>query len=82
MGLVVVKLHWGTFFSSTSDLLPILIPVKLLCNHLLSGAGTISQLVADVPPGLSHPTPPHPTKFKEISGDPYTVTEARGTRHA
>jgi hypothetical protein len=59
VGLVVVKLHWATFFPSTSDLLAVIIPLNLLCNHLLSVAGTISQLEADVPPGLSL-TPPQP----------------------
>jgi hypothetical protein len=37
--------------------LPILIPSMLYTHHLSSGAGTIGQLVADVPSGLSL-TPP------------------------
>jgi hypothetical protein len=34
--------------------------------HLSSGAGTIGQVVADVPSGLSL-TPPHPKKKKLVS---------------
>jgi hypothetical protein len=37
---------------------------QMLHTHPSSGAGTISQLVADVPSGLSL-TPPNPTKHKE-----------------
>jgi hypothetical protein len=33
-------------------------------HHLSSGAGTIGQLVAEVPSGLSH-TPPQETKKKQ-----------------
>jgi hypothetical protein len=44
--------------------LPILIPPTVpQSSHLSSGAGTISQLVADVPTGLSF-TPPQETKKK------------------
>jgi hypothetical protein len=45
------KWHWGRFAPSTS--------VSLDNSHsiLSPGAGTISQLVVDVPNGLSYPTP-------------------------
>jgi hypothetical protein len=36
--------------------LPILIPPTVHTHHVSSGAGTIGQLVADVPSGLPHPT--------------------------
>jgi hypothetical protein len=39
---------------------------QMLNTHLLSGAGTIGQLVADVPSGLSL-TPPH--EMKKNTGD-------------
>jgi hypothetical protein len=43
--------------------LPILIPPTIRTCHLLSGAGTIGKIVADVPSGLSL-TPPQETKKK------------------
>jgi hypothetical protein len=43
--------------------LPALIPPTAHMHHLSSGAGTIGQLVADLPSGLSL-TPPQETKTK------------------
>jgi hypothetical protein len=60
------KWHWGRFSLSTS-----VSPAnshfhRLLHTHYLSsGAGTIGQLVADVPSGLSL-TPPQETKIKSL----------------
>jgi hypothetical protein len=53
---------------------------RLLHNHhhLSSGAGTIGQLVADVPSGLSL-TPSHETKKKLIK-KAHTTTTAAGSR--
>jgi hypothetical protein len=61
--------HWDKFPSSTSVSLPILIPLMLRTHHhhhhLSSGAGTIGQLLADVPSGLkSHSTSNNQSKKK------------------
>jgi hypothetical protein len=62
MGFVVDKVTMGQFFFQVFRfLLPILIPPTAPHSSLSSGAGTIGQLVADVPSGLSL-TPPKETK--------------------
>jgi hypothetical protein len=57
VGLVEERSDIGVGFLWVLRLpLPILIP-PILRAHLSSGAGTIGQLLADAPSGLSHPTP-------------------------
>jgi hypothetical protein len=59
------KWHWGRFYPSTS-----VSPAsssfyqQLHIHHLSFGAGTIGQILADVPSGLSF-TPPQETKKKK-----------------
>jgi hypothetical protein len=53
--------HWGRFLRVLRFPVPILIPPTTPQSS--SGAGTIGQLVADVPSGLSL-TPPQETKKK------------------
>jgi hypothetical protein len=64
VGFVVDKEALGQFFSEYFGL-PCQFSSHRLLNthHLSSGAGTIGQLVADVPSGLSL-TPPQETKKK------------------
>jgi hypothetical protein len=58
VGFMVDKVALGQVFSEYFG-----VPCQFLFHRLLhtdhvsSGAGTIGQLVADVPSGLSHPTP-------------------------
>jgi hypothetical protein len=67
VGLVVEKVILGQFFSEYFGFFCQLSFHLLLHNHhcLTSGAGTVGQLVAEVPSGLSL-TPPHPKKLKPI----------------
>jgi hypothetical protein len=53
------------FFRVLRITLPILVPRNAPYTHLLSGAGIIGQLVADVPSGLSL-TPPQEGKGKVV----------------
>jgi hypothetical protein len=66
VGFVVDKVALGQVFSEYSGF-PCQFPFHRLLHthHLSSGAGTIDQLVADVPSGLSL-TPPRKTKQKQI----------------
>jgi hypothetical protein len=58
LGFVVNKVALGQVFSEYFGF-PCQISFHRLLHthHLSSGAGTIGQTVADVPSGLSHPTP-------------------------
>jgi hypothetical protein len=52
------KWHWGRFLQVLRFPLPILIPptaghIIIIIIIIIRGAGTIEQLVADVPSGLS-----------------------------
>jgi hypothetical protein len=62
------KWHWGRFSPSTSVSLPILIP-PTAPHSPSSGAGTIGQIVADVPSGLSLTPPPPKIKKGNIKTD-------------
>jgi hypothetical protein len=55
------KWHWSGFFRVLWLPLPILIPPTVDTHHVSSWAGTISQIVADVPNGFSL-TPPQEAK--------------------
>jgi hypothetical protein len=59
VGFMIDKIALGQVFSEVLRLpLPFSFHRLLQFHHLSSGAGTIGQLVADVPNGLkSHPTP-------------------------
>jgi hypothetical protein len=64
MGFVVDKVALGQVFSEYFGFpLQFSFHRLLHIHHLSSGAGTIGQLVADVPSGLSV-TPPQETKKK------------------
>jgi hypothetical protein len=66
VGCVVDEVALGKFFSEYFGF-PCQFSFHRLLHirhHLSSGAGTIGQLVADVPSGLSL-TPPHPMKLKK-----------------
>jgi hypothetical protein len=69
VGFVVDKVALGQFFSQYFGFLCQFSFHRLLHtrHHLSSGAGTIDQLVADVPSGLSL-TPPQQTKKKKKKG--------------
>jgi hypothetical protein len=65
VGFVVDKVAPGQVFSEYFGF-PLQFSFHRLIHthHLSSEAGTIDQLIADVPSGLSH-TPPHPKKLKK-----------------
>jgi hypothetical protein len=63
VGFVVDQMVLGQVFSEYFGFPCQLSFHRLLHTHLSSGAGTIGQLVADVPSGLSL-TPPQETKKK------------------
>jgi hypothetical protein len=71
VGFVVGKAALGQVFSQYFGFLYQFSFHQLLHTNLLSGAGTIGQIVADVPSGLSL-TPPHEIK-KIIKKFPYTI---------
>jgi hypothetical protein len=65
VGFVVDKVALGQVFSEFFDF-PCQFSFHRLLYHLSSGAGTIGQILADVPSGLSL-TQPQQTKKKKLS---------------
>jgi hypothetical protein len=61
---------WACFLEYFGFPCQLLFHRLLHIHHLSSGAGTIGQLVADVPSGLS-PTPPQETKKKKNKSPPW-----------
>jgi hypothetical protein len=66
VGFVVDKVALGQGFSKYFGFPCQFSFHQMLHTHLSSGAGTIGQLVADVPSGFS-PTPPHKKKKKNYN---------------
>jgi hypothetical protein len=66
MGFVVDKVALGQVFFEYFGFVCELSFRQMLHTHLSSGAGTIGQLVADVPSGLSL-TPPQETKKQKTT---------------
>jgi hypothetical protein len=68
VGFVVDKMTLGKVFSEYFGFpCQLSVPRLLHTHHLSSGAGTIGQLMADVPSGLSLTPPPrNPTRKEEI----------------
>jgi hypothetical protein len=66
VGFVVNRVELGQVFSEYCGFLRQSSFHEMLHNHLSSEFGTVEQIVADVPRGLSF-TPPHPMKLKETT---------------